>query len=288
MRKLNIGTYSFGMDSSISLAYRLEKAREIGYTGIEFLADDLSNNSTKDLRKMLEDNSLECVSLHAGMDLISINIPKMVDLGGKMIICPGYSFSNREEAIDCARLLEKKGREAKKYGIKIGYHNHNNEFFKDEGKPLLSHLIENSDPEYVFFQLDCGWAAAGGADCPGYIKQHSGRFISIHAKENNRIIGAERPRSSRESQRMPAMKIGIDGRPEMTEEMRQMMKVMKERESIQCPMGHPSSRLNWKEVKTALDAQGFESIWVVEREYDYAGNIVKCLAEDVAWLLKNL
>lgn len=39
--------------------------------------------------------------------------------------------------------------------MKFGYHNHAHEFQKVEDKAvMLDYMIENTNPEYVFFQMD--------------------------------------------------------------------------------------------------------------------------------------
>lgn len=103
MEKVNIGTYAFG-DAATAVPEKLKTAREIGYTGIEFLAQDMEN-PVEDLKAWLAEAGMECVSLHAGVDAMSEMIPKMAALGGKMIICPGHPCSTKEEALELARLL---------------------------------------------------------------------------------------------------------------------------------------------------------------------------------------
>ena len=59
----------------------------------------------------------------------------------------------------------------------------------DEGKYLLDWVIENTDPETVAFEIDCGWASAAGVVPQEYIQKHAGRIAAIHIKENNAVIG---------------------------------------------------------------------------------------------------
>ena len=289
MERINIGTYAFGMGSSMTLLEKLKAAKEMGYTGIELLANDLQNNTVEQLKAVLAESGMECVSSHVAYDLMEELLPKFAELGGKMMMVPMYAFANKEEALELAAKLEKMGEFAKQYNVKIGYHNHNQEFFVDEGKPILEYLIENTTPGTVWFQLDCGWAAAGGANPAEFINKYPGRFISIHVKENNQDIGPGQPRSSKEPpMQRPKMELDADGKPIMSEEMKKMMASMRERMKIQCPMGDASSRIDWKAVKAATDAQGVAVEWTVEREYDYLGDMNKCLAEDVAWLKANI
>lgn len=288
--KINVGTYSFGR-GPMSLQDKLKKAHELGYGGIELLADDLKNNSAEELKKMCaEAGGITPLSSHVAMDLIDEEmLEKFAAIGGKMMIVPSFQFANKAEAIELGRQLTEKAEMAEKYGVKIGYHNHTTEFFEDEGKPILEWTIESTEPGKVWFQLDCGWATAAGCDCPAFIRKHSGRFISIHVKENNKLVGTGTPRSMSEPR--PAFtppKLDENGNPIFSEEMKKRMAEMQSRMKIQCPMGDPSSRIDWHEIKAATDAQPNETAWTVERENDYLDDIVACLGEDVKWLKANI
>lgn len=297
MEKLNIGTYSLGGGfggPSVPLLDQLKQARAMGYTGIEFLENDLRNNSVEDIKAWCAEAGIEPVGVHCQPDAIPEIVPIMAAVGGQMVVTPQMAFYDKESAIAFAKKLNEYGKEAKeKYGIKVGYHNHSNEFWIDEGKYLEDYIIENTDPEYVGIQLDAGWCANAGVNPVEYVKANLGRFISIHVKENNKALGAEKPQPQTGRPPMPPMKMGPDGKPIMDEEtkkrMAEMMARMNERMSNQCPMGDPSSNIDWKALKALTDSQNNNCAWTVEREYDYKnGNKAACVAEDAAWLLANL
>lgn len=288
MEKVNIGTYAFNQARELDLLGKLKKAKELGYTGIEFLARDLQLNDEATLKAYLEEAGLECVSLHAEIQLIPELLPKFAALGGKMIIVPHYNFADKAEAITLAKELEEAAVEADKFGVKVGYHNHRAEFFVDEGKPILEYVIENSNPDTVKFQLDCGWATAAGVNCAEFIKKYSGRFCSVHVKEASLVLGIDTPVHHNAPDNRPPMKFDENGNPIFTEEMKAMFAKMAEQTRGQCPMGAPESIIDWKEIKAATDAQPCECVWTVEREHDYAGNMLTCLAEDAKWLKENL
>ncbi len=46
--------------------------------------------------------------------------------------------------------------------MKFLYHNHYHEFQKLQDKYVLYHIMENTDPQYVDFELDTFWAHAAG------------------------------------------------------------------------------------------------------------------------------
>ena len=105
---------------------------------------------------------------------------RLPSLGGKAVIWAGTPFCNKAEAVEVAHKLDEMAEMAEPYGIKIGYHNHSQEFFMDEGKTLLEHLLDNSTKCYS--QLDCGWAQNGGCYPPSFIRRYKNRFVAIHVK----------------------------------------------------------------------------------------------------------
>lgn len=287
----NIGTYSFGMDSDLTLAEKFKKAGEMGYKGIEILLNDIDNNSVEDLKKWAADAGVELFSIHAALDGNEAErLAKFAAIGGRTYYVPSYNFATKDEAKELAEKLNELGKLAKPYGITVGYHNHTTEFFVDEGQPIEQWLIDFSDPELVKIQLDCGWATAAGIDAVEFIKKNSGRISAIHVKECNGLLGTGTPHSSKEPKRqMPKFELDENGKPIFPPEFLAMMKQMEERNKVQCRMGDASSLINWFEVKKALDAQpGITADWTVERESNYEGDRLHCIAEDAAWLIENI
>lgn len=281
MDKIYLAMYSYGMDSNLSMEEMLKNAGEIGYAGVEFFGN-FTATDVQEMKKMLSKYKLEAVSAHVALDDISGKLSYLAELGAKMIIVPMYAFANKEEALDFAQLLNEKGEEAAKYGIKLGYHNHTSEFYLDEGKPILDYLIENTNPEYVSFQLDCGWASAAGISPTDYIKKYSGRFIAIHIKENDTVTGPDQPRSSKDPR--PAFKFDENGKPIIPAEF---LKMMEERGKMNVPTG--SGIVDWKAVKLTADAQGC-LVYIVEREWSYnvPQDRIQCLKEDFEYIKYNL
>ena len=187
--QIGIGTYSFGgIESFLGLGPTLlEKFRTIkalGYDFVELLPADLEND-TEDLKKWLEETGLSVSSVHA--EPTEAVVKKMAALGGKAVIWAGTPFNNTEEAKTLAKKLDEMAEMAAPYGIRIGYHNHSQEFYVDQAKPILETVIENSSK--CFFQLDCGWAMNAGTYPPSFIRRYRNRFLSIHVKENSRVQG---------------------------------------------------------------------------------------------------
>ena len=64
-----------------------------------------------------------------------------------------------------AAQLNGYGKSLRQEGLKFGYHNHNPEFAPLAGGTNgFEILLQETDPKVVSFELDIGWAAAGGQD----------------------------------------------------------------------------------------------------------------------------
>lgn len=79
------------------------------------------------------------------------------------------------------------GRRCKKNGILFGYHNHAHEFKKVEDKVMLDYMLENTNPEYVFFQMDVYWVVRGQQSPVDYFNKYKNRFTLLHIKDNKEL-----------------------------------------------------------------------------------------------------
>lgn len=293
--KVNIGTYSFGGIASYlglgpSLLEKFKLIASMGFTGVELLPVDLDNHSVEEIQGWAKETGLEIVSVHAKPT--EEIVKKLAALGGKAVIWASTPFCNKEEAIAVAKELDEMAAMAEPYGIKVGYHNHSQEFFFDEGKCLLEHLLDNSTK--CFSQLDCGWAQNGGCYPPNFIRKYKNRIVSIHVKENDKVQGpGPRPASAKDPAgenpfgNVMALSVAerqkiLDGFQAMTESPEG-----KKRFQVQCRIGAPESNIDWQEIKNALDQQDFEAFWVVEREGFYDDHD-QCLRDDCSWIKENI
>jgi sugar phosphate isomerase/epimerase len=293
--KIGIGTYSFGGIASYlglgpTLLEKLRTIRDLGFDTVELLPADLDND-IEDIKKWLDETGLAVVSVHA--QPTEEIVKKIAALGGEAVVWAGSPFCDKAEAIELAHQLDEMADMAAPYGIKIGYHNHSQEFFVDAGKPILEYVAENS--EKCYFQLDCGWAMNAGTYPPSFIRRYPNRFLSIHVKENSKVQGpGPRPASRHGAQQGAGRFANVKEMP--LEERQKMLAEFtarsespegKKRFEVQCKLGAPESNIDWQEIRNALNEQDFEAFWIVEREGFYDEHD-KCIAEDCAWLKENV
>lgn len=87
-------------------------------------------------------------------------------------------------AANLAKILNILGEKCNKAGLKLLYHNHDFEFKKDkDGIVTIDYLLENTNPDYVNFEMDLFWVTKAGASPTAYFEKYPGRFKGWHVKD---------------------------------------------------------------------------------------------------------
>jgi len=272
MKNCYIQLYSLKDETAKDFTGTLEKVAKIGYTGVEFAAGFYGGLTAAELKAKCGKLGLTPLGSHIRCIDVPGQLGYLAELGVRYIIDPMAPMSTKEEALAFAKVLNETGKLCHMQGIIFGYHNHRHEFLAGEDGYLLETLLKNTDPQYVCFQLDVGWAACAGVDVPAFINKYPGRFKLIHVKECNHAAGAEALTDFSKFSK------DENGRPIIPAEV---MQKFADESKWNAPSGQ--GIINWAAVRDAALAQGAEE-FIVEREYDYAGNIFKCIEEDYAFL----
>lgn len=72
-------------------------------------------------------------------------------------------------------------------GILFGYHSHSFEYEKIEDQVMFDYMLQHTDPQYVFFEMDVYWAVYGRVSPVDYFKTYPGRFKVLHIKDAKEI-----------------------------------------------------------------------------------------------------
>lgn len=108
--------------------------------------------------------------------------------GIEYVVLPWMSVpATTEELAKQVDALNKVGAMATEKGLKFGYHNHSHEFRKVEDNVMLEYMIENTNPDDVFFELDVYWAMMGQASPVDLFNKYPGRFKLLHIKDRREI-----------------------------------------------------------------------------------------------------
>jgi sugar phosphate isomerase/epimerase len=105
--------------------------------------------------------------------------------GMKYIVNPGVNYPKTlAEAEVICNYLNKVGEMVNAAGMKFGYHNHSHEFGKVENKVWYDYMVEHTDADKVFFEMDVYWAVRGQVSPVEYFKKYPGRFTLLHIKDH--------------------------------------------------------------------------------------------------------
>ena len=171
----------------------LEKIRKIGYAGVELAG--LGPIGTAELRALLDDTELACISAHKPYDRVVKETDdlagEMTALGAKFVACASLPKAMHSEAgfREGAKGLNKAGAKLAAKGITLAYHNHGFEFERFGDKLGIEILYGESDPANLKAQLDTFWVQNGGASPAAWVKRLSGRLPMLHLKDAGVIGG---------------------------------------------------------------------------------------------------
>lgn len=95
-----------------------------------------------------------------------------------------FDYSDKEAVRKLTKDLNHSGEVLKGSGIQLLYHNHNCEFRKVEPeKTAYDMIIEETNPEYVNFELDSYWPAEAGVPATALMKKLGDRMKLYHIND---------------------------------------------------------------------------------------------------------
>ena len=165
---------------------RVELCSPIGYADSGFAG--LSKYSGAELRKILADAGVKCVSSHFGIEELrkdqAASIAWAKDVGLTQMMVPSLDGPPHPTMDDVKRAADeynKMGEQAAKAGIQQGLHNEDFELTKVDGQRTYDVLFKLLDPKLVKFQFQVSTISAG-YDAAEYFTKYPGRFISMHVQ----------------------------------------------------------------------------------------------------------
>ena len=181
----------------------LRQLAAIGYREVELFE---TPKQPADFRKRVEDAGLKCASGHfelrdlkdsatlaaaqaLGLSYMIQVFPALPAFADQSVDAHFQEFVPRYEKITLsdykwnAEQLNRCAKNLKREGIRAGYHNHAIDFKDFGGTRGLDTLIQNTDPNLVCFELDCGHAIHAGQDPIAYLNKYPTRIELLHLKD---------------------------------------------------------------------------------------------------------
>jgi sugar phosphate isomerase/epimerase len=164
----------------------IELCSPVGYADSGFAG--LAKYSGAELKKILNDAGVTCVSSHFGIQELRENQERAIawaqDVGLTQMIVPSLDGPEKPTMSDVKRAADeynKMGEQAAKAGIQQGLHNEDFELSMVEGKRTYDVLFDLLDPKLVKFQFQVS-TISRGYDAAEYFTKYPGRFFSMHVQ----------------------------------------------------------------------------------------------------------
>jgi sugar phosphate isomerase/epimerase len=189
-----IQLYSVGKELRADVPGTLHDLRAIGYIEVETAG--FAGLTAKQLRQAFDQAGLKCNSAHifnysnpdpgpffADANILGVRYV-VTSIKDELVKTPAGQQPTIDNYKPMADYLNTLGSKAKAAGLQLAYHNHDGEF-KDLGGGKMGYdlLLQQTDPNLVKFELDCGWMVAGGQNPVDYFKRYPNRYRMIHVKD---------------------------------------------------------------------------------------------------------
>ena len=194
--KISVQLYTLRDQLAIDLDASLAELADIGYTRVEHAG--FVGRTPAQFRAALDAAGLRATSGHVGIpqpfdaNVWEAAIEAANIVGNHFIVHPYFGGDAtgapiRDAAVyrAFARDLNRAGRIARRAGLDFGYHNHHNEFARQNGGRITGFdiLTSQTDPDLVHLELDLFWVFRGAHDPVDLIQENRGRIRQVHVKD---------------------------------------------------------------------------------------------------------
>jgi sugar phosphate isomerase/epimerase len=188
-KKPGLVSYTHRTSFEKNVSATLDTIQSLGITDMEF--SNLFGETPENLRKMLDERGIECSSFGVGYDDL-VSDPDEVARKAKVLGAsfvrvawiPHDGIFNIKDAQKAIAEFNRVGEILKKqYGLTFCYHNHGYEFEKYEKGTLFDYMVQNTNPEFVSYEMDILWAFFPGQNPAELLSKYGKRFKLMHLKD---------------------------------------------------------------------------------------------------------
>jgi sugar phosphate isomerase/epimerase len=199
--------YSLRADFKNDFDAAIKKTGEAGYTAIEAASYDngkFYGKTPAEFKAAVEAAGLKVLSSHTTKALSEKElrtkdfseslvwwdeaIEAHLAAGMKYVVAPWMNvpktLADLQTYCDYYNTI---GKKCKEKGLSFGYHNHAHEYTKIEDVLMYDYMLENTNPEWVFFQMDVYWTVMGRQSPVEYFQKYPGRFTLLHIKDHKEL-----------------------------------------------------------------------------------------------------
>lgn len=168
----------------------LDMIKEMGITNIEF--SNLFGKTAAEMRALLDERGMVCTSYGVSYDRLVADMEKVAaeakTLGAKHVRVAWIPHEPRgefgmEAAKKAVEDFNTAGQFLREQGLYFCYHNHGFEFRPHGDGTLFDYLVQNTNPDWVSFEMDLLWTVHPGADPVALLERYPQRFRLMHLKD---------------------------------------------------------------------------------------------------------
>ncbi len=201
----SVQLYTLATEFAADMGGSLDKLAAIGLRNVE--AFDFVSRPTE-IRAALDASGLASPTGHAPLlsdtlwtpdGEIPTPSPEVVfaaaaEIGMTTVIDPFVApdrWLTADGVADIAERLNRAADKAAEFGLRVGYHNHAQEFVASfEGVSAYERFVALTDAR-VQLELDLFWALTGGQDVPALVSALGDRLVAVHVKDG--VVPAVNP-----------------------------------------------------------------------------------------------
>ncbi|HXE79868.1 MAG TPA: sugar phosphate isomerase/epimerase [Vicinamibacterales bacterium] len=188
---VGIELYSVRGELMKDLPATVTAVARMGYQIVEFYSPYFSwtTQQAKDVRKLLDDLGIRCLSTHNGPEAISAErIDKAIELNRTIgsrdiILASPPRVSGPDGWKRFADQLTAAAEKLRPLDMRTGFHNHAAEWRPLDNGQRPMDILAAGTPQDVVLQLDVGTALEAGTDPVAWIRSNPGRIKHMHLKD---------------------------------------------------------------------------------------------------------
>ncbi|MDQ3393316.1 MAG: sugar phosphate isomerase/epimerase [Bacteroidota bacterium] len=184
-----IQTYTYRESFKNGVEATLDTIHGLGFREIECGINPYGHTSA-DFRKLLEARGMVVPSVGASYEEVVENQQELIKqakiLGVTFVVVfwiPHDDQFTINEAKQAVQDFNEVGKILKENGLIFCYYNHGYEFQPYGNGTLFDYIAENTNPEYVSFEMDILWVAHPGADPVKLLNKYGNRWKLMHLKD---------------------------------------------------------------------------------------------------------
>lgn len=182
-------SYTYRKSFQKDIPATLDTIKALGITNMEF--SNLFGKTAREIRSWLDERGMKCTSFGVNYPDLMSKTAEVAEnaktLGASYVRVAWiphdgpFTLETAKQAIEDFNRVGKILKE--QHGLTFCYHNHGYEFQPYEKGTFFDYIMEQTNPDYVSFELDILWAFHPGADPVALLKKYGPRFKLMHVKD---------------------------------------------------------------------------------------------------------